>query len=278
MINNNLNIDYVPISVVHKMKSEDNIYEDSPDFSSENDEAYSDSEINQGWINDINTVVPFDHDDVDAIVGLAPKEHLWIHLQPHLWSIVYESKQGPALVSDSHDTDGVLPDVAHSSNLYHKRVFNHKNVYHGVGYALANSTLIVGSNSCVLIDTLGNVAAAKELHDDFSRFVDFKTKPITIVIYTHHHLDHIGGVKGFINEEDVKNGLVKIYAHKLFHHSTHCSACVIAPILGYRSLYSFGALLPINGRNTVNTGVGANVVQGEVSFIPLVKLSTKSIS
>ena len=31
-------------------------------------------------------------------------------------------------------------------------------------------------------------------------------KPVVAVIYTHSHIDHWGGVKGVISEEDVKAG------------------------------------------------------------------------
>ena len=32
------------------------------------------------------------------------------------------------------------------------------------------------------------------------------------VIYTHSHVDHYGGVRGVVSEEDVTSGKVKIYA------------------------------------------------------------------
>lgn len=37
-------------------------------------------------------------------------------------------------------------------------------------------------------------------------------KPVVAVIYTHSHVDHYGGVRGVIDEADVKSGKVKIYA------------------------------------------------------------------
>ena len=37
-------------------------------------------------------------------------------------------------------------------------------------------------------------------------------KPVVAVIYTHSHVDHFGGVRGVVDEADVKAGKVKIYA------------------------------------------------------------------
>ncbi len=37
-------------------------------------------------------------------------------------------------------------------------------------------------------------------------------KQVVAVIYTHSHIDHYGGVRGVVDEADVKAGKVKIYA------------------------------------------------------------------
>ena len=37
-------------------------------------------------------------------------------------------------------------------------------------------------------------------------------KDVIAVVYSHSHVDHYGGVRGVVDEADVKAGKVKIYA------------------------------------------------------------------
>ena len=41
-------------------------------------------------------------------------------------------------------------------------------------------------------------------------------KPVKAVIYTHSHVDHYGGVRGVVSEDDVNSGNSKIYAPEGF--------------------------------------------------------------
>lgn len=138
------------------------------------------------------------------------------------------------------------------------------NVYSAVGYAIANSTLVVGKDGIIIIDTTESVEAAQSILAEFRKITD---KPIKAIIYTHNHSDHICGVKGFVSEEDVKSGRVEIYAHETMMNTVISNASVVAPILGLRSSYSFGIALEKGPEGSINEGLGPRLMMGQRSFI-----------
>lgn len=68
------------------------------------------------------------------------------------------------------------------------------NVFTAVGYAASNVHFLVGSEGIVLIDTTETTQAAENILTDFRKISDL---PITTIIYTHSHRDHISGATVF---------------------------------------------------------------------------------
>ena len=85
-------------------------------------------------------------------------------------------------------------------SLDHKREFDPQifevtdNVYSGVGYGLANSIMIETKEGLVIVDTLGSEENASLLLSEFRKI---SNKPVKAIIYTHNHLDHLGGATIF---------------------------------------------------------------------------------
>ena len=65
------------------------------------------------------------------------------------------------------------------------------NVWMAVGYALANSILIKGEDGLIIVDTLDSNVPAEEVAPLFMQYGD--NLPVTGIIYTHNHPDHISG-------------------------------------------------------------------------------------
>ena len=70
-------------------------------------------------------------------------------------------------------------------------------IYVGIGYGIANSIMIETENNLVIVDTLGSTESAEVLYKDFRKISE---KPIIAIIYTHNHLDHLGGATVFFEE------------------------------------------------------------------------------
>jgi alkyl sulfatase BDS1-like metallo-beta-lactamase superfamily hydrolase len=67
-------------------------------------------------------------------------------------------------------------------------------VYAATGYALANVLYVKTDKSVVVIDTTESPAVAKRTLEEFRKVCDL---PISYVIYTHFHGDHINGTTSF---------------------------------------------------------------------------------
>ena len=94
------------------------------------------------------------------------------------------------------------PDLVAQNAQFAKKL--HKlsdTVYMAVGYAASNVHFLVGNAGVVLIDTTETTQAAENILADFRQVCDL---PITTIIYTHSHRDHISGATVFAEGRDVE--------------------------------------------------------------------------
>tara|TARA_B100000524_G_scaffold181489_1_gene93499 strand:- start:823 stop:1512 length:690 start_codon:yes stop_codon:yes gene_type:complete len=119
-------------------------------------------------------------------------------------------------------------------------------VYSGIGFGLANSIMIETSDSLVIVDTLGSEERATEMLEEFRKI---SSKPIKAIIYTHNHLDHIGGTTIFTQE-----GEPEIYAQENILYNIDNISTTIRPIIFERSARQFGIPLPED--KIVHQGIG----------------------
>ncbi|MFO1297110.1 MAG: MBL fold metallo-hydrolase [Rubrivivax sp.] len=73
-----------------------------------------------------------------------------------------------------------------------------------------NMTVIEGDSGLIVIDPLTYAETARAALALYRQHRP--AKPVLAVIYTHSHVDHFGGVRGVVDEADVKAGKVKIIA------------------------------------------------------------------
>ena len=88
-------------------------------------------------------------------------------------------------------------------------------IYQIRGYDIANMTLVEGATGWIVIDTMLTAPVSRaglKLAMDTLK----SSKPVVAVIYTHSHADHFGGVRGVVDEADVRSGKVKIIAPDAF--------------------------------------------------------------
>ena len=139
-------------------------------------------------------------------------------------------------------------------------------VYSGIGFGLANSIMIETSDGLVIVDTLGSEERATEMLEEFRKI---SSKPIKAIIYTHNHLDHIGGTTIFAQE-----GEPEIYAHENILYNIDNISTTIRPIIFERSARQFGIPLPedkiihqgIGGFLEINAGSTIGLLRPTITF------------
>lgn len=151
-------------------------------------------------------------------------------------------------------------------------------VYSAVGYDLANTIVIVGpKKEIVIVDTLGNPGITKRVIEQLrdQKILPQGKLPIRAIIYTHNHIDHAYGVWGYLLEADrppcqpadpevagpdkylnvdtATPDCVTIIGQYNINDGVGTTATVDGTIIDARSLYMYGAAIPLNH---VNDGIG----------------------
>lgn len=143
------------------------------------------------------------------------------------------------------------------------------------GFDLSNMNIIEGDSGLIIMDPLITTETARaglELY-----FQHRPRKPVVAVIYTHSHADHFGGVRGVVDETDVKTGKVKIYAPEGFYEHAVSENVLAGTAMSRRAQYMYGALLPRGERGQVDAGLGKSVPSGgTVTLIPPTELISQA--
>ncbi len=141
-----------------------------------------------------------------------------------------------------------------------------KGIYQVRGYDLSVMSIIESENGYIVIDPLVTAEPARACLDLF--FQHFERRPIVAIIYTHSHIDHWGGVKGVVSEEDVSSGKVKIIAPEGFMEAALSENIMAGNAMSRRATYMYGNLLPRGPKGTVGTGLGQTTSNGTPALIP----------
>ncbi|MGH8518157.1 MAG: MBL fold metallo-hydrolase, partial [Panacagrimonas sp.] len=107
---------------------------------------------------------------------------------------------------------------------------------------ISNPTFIEGDTGVIVIDPVTTAETGKVAIELYRQHRG--NKPVVAVIYTHSHIDHFGGVRGMIDEADVKAGKVRIIAPVGFMEEVAGENVNVGNHMSRRATYQFGNLLP----------------------------------
>ena len=169
--------------------------------------------------------------------------------------------------------DGQSPDTVNPSLWRHMGLLRKHglyaltdNVWQVRGFDVSNMTVIKGQTGWIIIDPLTSrdtAAAALKLVNE-----KLGARPVTAVIYSHSHGDHFGGVRGIINEADVKAGKVAILAPEHFLAETASENVMAGPAMGRRATFQFGSNLTPGPQGQMGSGIGKGIGGGDITLIP----------
>ncbi|MGD7653399.1 MAG: MBL fold metallo-hydrolase, partial [Verrucomicrobiales bacterium] len=135
------------------------------------------------------------------------------------------------------------------------------NVFTAVGYHGANTSMIVGSDGVIIVDTLKGPASAASALEALRAHSD---KPVKAILYTHSHGDHIGGASAFVGGDKPE-----IYAMENFGTAEDGINKSVNPVKAKRNVRQFGRNLPPH--EMTNRGVapaGTHDHDGGNGFVP----------
>ena len=95
------------------------------------------------------------------------------------------------------------------------------------------------------------------------------------MIYTHSHIDHFGGVKGIISDEDVESGRVPVIAPEGFMEYAIAENVFTGTAMSRRAGYMYGAALEKGPGGQIGAGLGQTTSTGEPTLIaPTIDITT----
>ncbi|SNY62475.1 alkyl/aryl-sulfatase [Enterobacter sp. CC120223-11] len=177
---------------------------------------------------------------------------------PQQYSFIKEGEKSPDTVNPSLWRQSQLINI---SGLFEVT----DGVYQIRNLDLSNMTIIEGKEGITVVDPLVSAETAKVGMDLY--YKNRGKKPVVAVIYTHSHVDHYGGVRGVIDEADVKAGKVKIYAPAGFMEAAVAENIMAGNVMSRRASYMYGNLLKPSTTGQVGAGLGTTTSAGTVTLI-----------
>jgi alkyl sulfatase BDS1-like metallo-beta-lactamase superfamily hydrolase len=123
-----------------------------------------------------------------------------------------------------------------------------------------------GDTGWIVFDPLISAETAEAAYELVS--ANLGQKPVVAVVYSHSHVDHYGGVRGIVDEADVKAGRVQILAREHFTEHAVSENVIAGNAMSRRAVFMYGSLLPRNAQGGVNGGLGQTTSAGTSTLIP----------
>ena len=186
---------------------------------------------------------------------------------PGQYAFIKEGEKAPDTVNPSLWRQSQLINI---SGLFEMT----EGVYQIRNLDLSNITIIEGKNGITVVDPLVSAETAKVGMDLY--YKNRGKKPVIAIIYTHSHVDHYGGVRGVVDEADVKSGKTKIYAPEGFMDAAVAENIMAGNVMSRRASYMYGNLLKADPKGQVGAGLGTTTSAGTVTLIAPTDYITKT--
>ncbi len=143
------------------------------------------------------------------------------------------------------------------------------------GFDLSNITFVRGDTGWIIFDPL----VSQETAAAALAFANEKlgARPVVAVVYSHSHIDHFGGVRGVIDDADVKSGKVQVIAPAGFMEAAVAENVYAGNAMIRRAMYQYGMLLPQSPFGHVDQAIGKRASTGTTGLIEPTRLVAKDI-
>jgi alkyl sulfatase BDS1-like metallo-beta-lactamase superfamily hydrolase len=138
-------------------------------------------------------------------------------------------------------------------------------VYQVRGFDLANISFVKGDTGWIIFDPLTSEETARAALELVDKHLG--KRPVKAVVYSHSHGDHWGGVRGIVDEADVRAGKIQIIAPRDFMDHAISENVYAGNAMNRRLFYQYGILLPASPYGHAGQGLAQNVAIGNVTLI-----------
>jgi alkyl sulfatase BDS1-like metallo-beta-lactamase superfamily hydrolase len=138
-------------------------------------------------------------------------------------------------------------------------------IYQVRGYDLANISFIKSDTGWIVFDPL----TCKETAAAALKFINEQLgeRPVVGVVISHSHGDHFGGIRGVVDEADVRSGKVPVIVPVGFMHYAISENVMAGNAMTRRMFYQYGVLLPRSPYGHVDQSIGKNTAAGNLGIM-----------
>lgn len=186
------------------------------------------------------------------------------------------SQEAYSYVNDSEAPDSVNPSLWRDTQL--NNIYGLFEVTDGIyqvrGYDMANMTFVKGETGWIIFDPLMSTECSKAAMQLVNEYLG--EYPVKAIVISHPHIDHYGGIKGIVTEEQVKNGEVPVIVPDGFEESAIAETVYSGTAMGCRANYQYGTFLDSDEKGSMAMGIGMGQSTGTTSYISPTDIITET--
>ena len=181
-------------------------------------------------------------------------------------------------VRDTEAPDSANPSLWRNTqlNAYYGLFEVQEGIYQVRGYDLSNLTFVKSDNGWIILDCLATENTARAALELFES--QMGEANIVAVIISHAHVDHYGGIRGLISEEDaadpslpldaqIASGKTAIIVPQGFEEAVMSENVFVGTAMKRRSIYQYGSSLQKGPQGSLSVGIGLGVSQDGIGYI-----------
>ena len=162
---------------------------------------------------------------------------------------------------DGADAPADAPDTANPS-LWRNAQINHlfglfevvDGIYQVRGYDMTNITFVRGDTGWIVFDPLMSCECSRA---SFQLVTDnLGERPVMGIVMSHPHVDHYGGIKGIVSEEEVAERSIPIIVPQGFAEHAVAENVYAGNAMGRRAGYQYGTFLEASPTGKLSIGIG----------------------
>ena len=165
------------------------------------------------------------------------------------------------------------PDTANPS-LWRNAQLNHlyglfevvEGIYQVRGYDMTNITFVRGGTGWIVFDPLMSCECSRAAFALVTEHLG--ERPVAGIVMSHPHVDHYGGIKGIVSEEDVAARNIPIIVPSGFAEHAVSENVYAGNAMGRRAGYQYGTFLEPGPQGKLAIGIGMGQSTGTVTYLP----------